>query len=251
MSELPPPRRPNCVLWDAIEARQSRREFSPDPIAGEELAALLHAGYGVTHWLESLDGSRSLPFRAVPSGGALYPLELYLAALRVHGFEPGLYHFDPLLIARDRPARAGCQRRRSTLRLSRDRRAVLGAAPHRRRLRAPAVQVRAARLPLRSAGGRSRGQNVLLAAAGLGLAVVPLGGFYDRPTDEFLGLDGVNESTLYTIAIGRAPVATELVRGRILLWATAFIGAAAAVSCVARVSGRACSAVWRSAPVSS
>ena len=46
------------------------------------------------------------------------------------------------------------------------------------------------------------GQNVLLAATALGLAAVPLGGYYDRRTDEFLGLDGVNESTLYTVAVG-------------------------------------------------
>jgi hypothetical protein len=34
------------------------------------------------------------------------------------------------------------------------------------------------------------------------LGAVPLGGYYDRLTDEFLGLDGVNESTLYTVAVG-------------------------------------------------
>jgi nitroreductase len=48
-------------------------------------------------------------------------------------------------------------------------------------------------------------QNLLLAASALGLAAVPLGAFYDRRTDEFLRLDGVNESTLYTIALGGEP----------------------------------------------
>jgi SagB-type dehydrogenase family enzyme len=48
-------------------------------------------------------------------------------------------------------------------------------------------------------------QNVLLAATALGLAAVPLGAFYDRRTDTFLALDGVNESTLYAIAVGREP----------------------------------------------
>ena len=46
-------------------------------------------------------------------------------------------------------------------------------------------------------------QNLLLTATALGLGAVPLGGYYDRLTDEFLGLDGVNESTLYTVAVGR------------------------------------------------
>jgi SagB-type dehydrogenase family enzyme len=47
------------------------------------------------------------------------------------------------------------------------------------------------------------GQNILLVATALGLGAVPLGGYYDRLTDHFLGLDSVNESTLYTFAVGR------------------------------------------------
>jgi nitroreductase len=41
--------------------------------------------------------------------------------------------------------------------------------------------------------------------AALGLAAVPLGGFYDRPIDELLGADGVNESVLYSLCLGRRP----------------------------------------------
>ena len=48
-------------------------------------------------------------------------------------------------------------------------------------------------------------QNLLLAATALGLAAVPLGAFFDRRADVFLRLDGVNESTLYTIAVGSGP----------------------------------------------
>ncbi len=202
---LSPPRRSNCTLWGAIEARRSQREFGPDPIAGDELAALLHAGYGVTHLLESPDGSGSLPLRAVPSGGALYPLELYVAVLRVDGLEAGLYHFDPLLRSLE-IVRIG---------LGADQVAVLSTYPE-------IVSSCSALLLVAAVFGRTRfkygqrgyrfalleaghvGQNVVLAATALGLAAVPLGGFYDRPTDEFLGLDGVNESTLYTIAVGRA-----------------------------------------------
>jgi SagB-type dehydrogenase family enzyme len=203
---LSPPRRPDSMLWDAIEARRSQREFSPDPIAGDELAALLHAGYGVTHRLESPDGSGSLPLRAVPSGGALYPLELYVAALRIDGLEAGLYHFDPLLGSLE-VVRIG---------LEADELAVLSTYPE--------IVVSCSALVLVAAVfGRTRfkyglrgyrfalleaghvGQNIVLTATALGLGAVPLGGFYDRPTDAFLGLDGVNDSTLYTIAIGREP----------------------------------------------
>src|SRR5205823_2803273 len=94
--ELPPPRRPGLALWDAIGERRSCRQFEDRPIKTRDLSALLHAAYGVTHALESDDGRHALPLRAVPSGGALYPLELYVAVLRGEGLEPGLYHFDPL-----------------------------------------------------------------------------------------------------------------------------------------------------------
>jgi SagB-type dehydrogenase family enzyme len=45
-------------------------------------------------------------------------------------------------------------------------------------------------------------QNILLAAAALGLAAVPLGGFYDRRVDELLGVNGVDESALYLLCVG-------------------------------------------------
>ena len=137
-----------------------------------------------------------LPLRAVPSGGALYPLELYVAALRVDGLEPGLYHFDPLRTrARDASDRARAGRGGRALDLSGDR---VAAAPRcwssrpSSGARASSTGCVAYRFALLEAG--HVGQNVLLAATALGLGAVPLGGFYDRLTDEFLGLDGVNES---------------------------------------------------------
>ena len=157
----------------------------------------------MTHALDSADGAHALPLRAVPSGGALYPLELYVAALRVDGLEPGSV-----------PLRSASQRARD--RSDRDRRgevAALSTYPE-------IVSGCAALLLVAAVFGRSRfkyglrayrfalletghvGQNILLAATALGLAAVPLGGYYDRRADEFLGLDGVNESTLYTVAVG-------------------------------------------------
>jgi len=43
---------------------------------------------------------------------------------------------------------------------------------------------------------------MLLAATGLALAALPLGGFYDRRLDELVGADGLDEATLYAIALG-------------------------------------------------
>jgi SagB-type dehydrogenase family enzyme len=204
--ELPPARRPELPLWEAIARRRSCRRFADEPVQAGELAGVLEAAYGVTHALESEDGRRALPLRAVPSGGALYPLELYVAALHVDGLGPGLYHFDPLrpsLAVVGDSVTAGDVAALSTYpEIVGACAAVIFVAAVFGRTRFK-YGVRGYRFALLEAG--HVGQNVLLAATALGLGAVPLGGYYDRLTDQFLGLDGVNESTLYTLAVGGVP----------------------------------------------
>jgi SagB-type dehydrogenase family enzyme len=45
-------------------------------------------------------------------------------------------------------------------------------------------------------------QNLLLAAEALGVNAFANGGFWDRRVDEFVGVDGVNESVVYSILAG-------------------------------------------------
>ena len=201
---LAPPALLDRPLSEVIEARRSRRVFAAEPIATDCLGALLHAGYGVTRAVEWQDERPPIPLRAVPSAGALYPLELYPAVLRVGDLEPGLYHFDPLVpgIQVIRPCLAPeALRELSTYPDVVSSCAVLvfvAAIFGRTRFK---YGLRGYRFALLEAG--HVGQNIALAAAALGLAAVPLGAFYDRRTDAFLGLDGVNESTLYAVAVGR------------------------------------------------
>jgi SagB-type dehydrogenase family enzyme len=203
---LPPPLAPGMTLAEALGARRSERGFASGNVTFRELATVLRAGYGVTRPAGVGDPQ---PLRAVPSGGALYPLEVYAVLARVEDAEPGLYHLDPL-----RPALEVLS---------------LGAAPL-ATLRAAAVypeivEGSAATLLVTGMFWRSRFkyglrgyrftlleaghlvQNVQLMCAALGLSAVPLGGFYDRPVDELLGADGVNESVLYSVCLGRG--ATE------------------------------------------
>jgi SagB-type dehydrogenase family enzyme len=203
---LPRPASLDRTLGDVIALRRSKREFDPGPIPAEVLAALLDAGYGVTGELTAEGQRPALRFRSVPSGGALYPLELYAAVSRVAGLESGLYHFDPLSPGLEvlRPG------------MTPDELTGLSTYPDvvcscavlilvaaifgRTRFK---YGLRGYRFALLEAGHIA--QNVVLAATALDLAAVPLGAFYDRRTDAFLGLDGVNESTLYLIALGREP----------------------------------------------
>jgi SagB-type dehydrogenase family enzyme len=73
-------------LSDLLYKRRSVRRFSPGQISLEETARLLFAAQGIT---------REDRFRTVPSAGALYPLEIFLAAGDVNGLRPGMYHYRP------------------------------------------------------------------------------------------------------------------------------------------------------------
>jgi SagB-type dehydrogenase family enzyme len=203
---LPPPRSLAMPLSDAIERRASRRRFGEAALAADQLSALLTAGYGVTHELEADVEGVTIPLRSVPSGGALYPLEIFVAALRVKGIGAGLYHYDPMRSGLEpvrnglEPAEVGALSTYPEIASACAALLLIAAVFGRSRFK---YGLRAFRFTLLEAG--HVGQNVSLAAAALGLAAVPLGGFYDRPTDEFLGLDGVNESTVYTVAVGGEP----------------------------------------------
>jgi SagB-type dehydrogenase family enzyme len=196
---LPRPLEPKLPLAKALRERRSERTFAADGISAAELATVLHAAYGVT------GSADQQPLRTVPSGGALYPLELYVLVTRVEDIEPGLYHFDPLRHALEAkhigttPLEAlvaasvypeitsGCAA------------TVLATAMFwRARFK---YGLRGFRFTLLEAGHVA--QNVLLMCRALGLAAVPLGGFYDRAVDELLGADGVNESVLYGLCFGQ------------------------------------------------
>lgn len=73
-------------LSDLLYKRRSVRRFGSGPIQLDQVARLLFAAQGITR------GDR---FRTVPSAGALYPLEIYLAAGEVAGLSPGVYRYRP------------------------------------------------------------------------------------------------------------------------------------------------------------
>ena len=197
---LPEATRLDLPLCDALSARRSARTFGDGALQLADLAAVLRAGYGLTGALP-VAGSPPQPLRAAPSAGALYPLELFVAATHVDGLQARIHHYDPL---------AG-----TVVRLPAPAAAVRGTTPYAKLVsEAAAVLViaavfwrsrfkyglRAYRFTLLEAGHVA--QSILLACAALGLAALPLGGFYDRRLDELLDLDGVDESSLYAICLG-------------------------------------------------
>jgi len=94
MVYLPLPRKiTNMSVEEAILLRRSIRDYTSDPIRLEYLAMILWAAYGITkpRW----------GFRASPSAGATYPLEVYVVigekgVLIREGeyLKPGVYKYD-------------------------------------------------------------------------------------------------------------------------------------------------------------
>lgn len=88
---LPPVKSNDRHFSDLIQERCSCRKFKKQPISLASLAAVLNAGYG----LQKERNTNDFFERTVPSGGALYSLELYLIALNVEHLDKGIYHFAP------------------------------------------------------------------------------------------------------------------------------------------------------------
>jgi SagB-type dehydrogenase family enzyme len=196
---LPAPASPRARLDELLQGRRSVREFGCGSMNLAQLSGLLHSGYGVTR---AERGGPSL--RAVPSGGALYPLELYVLAAQVEKLEPGLYHFDPL--EHDLERVRGAEAREDLLgsMIFRDVAeqaaavVVVTAMFWRTRFK---YGLRGYRFALLEAGHVV--QNLLLAAVAYALGGVPIGGFYDRALASALGVDGVDEAPVYAVCVGR------------------------------------------------
>ena len=187
---LPPPVKAGRLsLEEAIAGRRSVRAFIDEPLSLEQISQLCWAGQGIT------DAGRR--FRASPSAGALFPIELYVVTAE------GVDHYLP----RDH---------RLTRHLTGDRRGALReAALHQQAVgRAPACFVITAVVErtARKYGRRAErycfieaghvAQNILLQATSLTLGGVPVGAFQDKEVARALELPE-SHRVLYLLPIGR------------------------------------------------
>ena len=87
---LPKPRLKGDVsLEQAIKHRRTIRSYLSKPLTLEQLSQIFWAAQGIT-------GDRGFK-RSAPSGGALYPMDIYAVVgdNGVKGLKAGIYHYDP------------------------------------------------------------------------------------------------------------------------------------------------------------
>jgi SagB-type dehydrogenase family enzyme len=172
------------------------------------LARLLFCAGGLTK--SRRIGDETYHFRAAASAGALYPIEIYLAAGRVEDVQPGLYHFSPADL-KLRGLRTGDQRGalaracggRSSVTQARAV-VVLSSIYWRSTWK---YRARAYRYCFWDAGMIAANLLAATAAEGLQAEVVTL--FVDSELEALLGVDGITEGVICLITLGRAPATTE------------------------------------------
>ena len=188
-TSLPPPVLAGQMsLEEAIAGRRSVRQFTDQPLALGDISQLCWAAQGIT------DERRG--FRASPSAGALFPIELYVVTAE------GVDHYRPRGHRLERHL-AGDQRR-ALQQAALGQKAIGEAA-------ACVVITAVVERTARKYGGRAErycfmeaghvAQNVLLQATALHLGAVPVGAFEDEKVAAVLGLPK-DRRVLYLLPIG-------------------------------------------------
>ncbi len=195
---LAPPGAAHQDLFEVLGRRRSVRDYAPPSLDLGELSALLWAAAGVT--AQQL----GFAFRTAPSAGGLFPIEHYVAAHRVTGLEPGVYHHAVLERALEqvRPGDVRLPLARAALdqRIAADADAVFLWTAVLERSRWKYGQ-RFVRYVLLDAGHIA--QNVALAAVALGLGTCQVAAFYDEEAAVLLGVDPDEEPVVYMTTVGR------------------------------------------------
>lgn len=196
---------PDFALRELLDRRRSSRTFSASEVSEEAVLGLLWAAYGAAGAAEN--GMRR---RTVPSGGALFPLELFYCNLRPAGkLEPGIYavHYSAdggVGLARwteDAHAIAAALLEPDLLRSAQGVVVICG------RFSSSARKYGNRALSLVTLEAGHAVQNALLAATALELAAVELCGFVEEHMAKVCGLS--SEVTPLTLLVFGRPASAD------------------------------------------
>lgn len=184
-------------LWEALATRRSIRDFQRHPVSRQQVSQLLWAAQGIT--AEHLGHS----FRTTPSAGALYPVETYIVINNVEDLPQGVYHYavegHVLEQIRAGDYRVAVARAALDQKIAYEASLVLVWTAIFERCKWKYKQ-RAYRYLYLDAGHIA--QSVALASVALGLGSCQIGAIYDEEANALLGVDELDESTIYMATVG-------------------------------------------------
>lgn len=198
-------------FFECVSNRRSNRSFTGESIDLKTLSSILWHSYGLTGLIKLQDQETkeiiTQFLRAVPSGGALYPIEVYISVINVEGLMPGFYHYnvehhsiEQVIASREflggfmncftmHPYLIDLKKTCVVI--------VLTSMFWRQNAK---YGSRGYRYALMEAG--HLGQNIQLSSVGLGLGSVCLCGFFDDELNKKIGIDGEDETVVYAVAVG-------------------------------------------------
>jgi SagB-type dehydrogenase family enzyme len=185
-------------VWEVLRKRRSIRDYRQEPLSLQELANLLWATQGVTlkapaPW-----------FRTTPSAGALHPIDTYLVVNQGKELEAGIYWFNVEDFSLELKKLGDFSARIAEAALDQDiaRNAavifVWVAVIQRSRQK---YRQRAYRYIYLDSGHIA--QNLYLAATAMNLGCCAIAAFFDEEVNQIVGVDGVEETTVYLATIGK------------------------------------------------
>jgi SagB-type dehydrogenase family enzyme len=188
-------------LIEAINHRKSHRKYTTEALSLEEISFLLWAAQGVREVVDKGAATR----RTVPSAGSRHPFEVYLAANRVTGLDPGLYRYLPLdhklCFLRSDPE----LNKKLTKSCRKQAFVGKGAAvfiwttlPYRSEWRYTTL---AHKLIAVDAGHSC--QNLYLASGAIGAGTCAIGAYNQAELDALLNVDGTEEFAVYVGVVGK------------------------------------------------
>jgi SagB-type dehydrogenase family enzyme len=184
-------------LEEAIARRRSVRDFTPEPLSPSQLSQVLWAAQG----LSNAEGR----YRTVPSAGATYPLEIFIACGEngVDGVSEGVYQYNVESHSLAGHFKGDVRGELAQAALGQDFICVapvdiIICAAYSRTL--SAYRGRGERYVHVEAG--HAGQNIYLQATALGLATVAIGAFHDDEVRQVLRLDK-QYKPLYIMPLGK------------------------------------------------
>jgi len=195
---------------ELLDRRRSKRAYFKDEVLSQaQLAFMLWSAMGIQEF-RGVNDAASL--RPSPSGGARHPFNLYVAIRSVEGLEPGLYLYLPL-------ENVG-EKRVSIVRVgdidNYPETITQMMAGQKWATRAPAIIIAtcdAYRAEWRYGTASHRvilidlghlGQNLMLSATSMGLGSCCMAAYDQEMCDQILGVDGVDEYTVYAVSVGKA-----------------------------------------------